>query len=282
MSTIIPFTSENVMIVSSNGARMYDYGWHKVLENFEYRCPKNDGTYNRRIASPYIAFYRTYDPKAITHWARVERITEDETYRVYELKTLTKLSKPIPIGKIPPGFSGGCVEISFDNLFTISNMDEIYSKYRKQDNEIDLKDRKTLIEDNYKNICFYLETTAGKSNTTTLSGGKEVKYNGLTIFLSNPTKQGFDICFTGEPYIGIIQDDCNRMFSEVSNVKDFSIWSVIQPYEKKHSTIRLILKKQFYDILVKGLTSGVIYFIIGKLVNQIMIYNSFVKKQIVN
>ena len=125
----IPFESHStVMVVAVDGTgKKHHLGLKDVLYNFRYLCQAN-GTVTRvnRPAAKHIAFYVSGGPKAIVYYATVENIVEDNDQRCYYLDSISKLKDPIPLGKIPPNFSGGAVHLSIRNFMRLNNTDEIY------------------------------------------------------------------------------------------------------------------------------------------------------------
>jgi len=123
----IPFSSFcNAMIVTVDGTGKHPLGLKDVLYNFKYECQKNDSKYINRPACKYIFFYVSGGPKKIVYWSIVSYIIETAKKRIYFLESLMKLKKQIPLGKIPPNFKGGALEVSLDVLFKVNNMDELY------------------------------------------------------------------------------------------------------------------------------------------------------------
>jgi len=129
----IPILFQNqIMIVTVRGTidKSNFKGWRHVLENFYYECTANDGKYNRRPETGFIAFYRSHVPKAITHWGNVSNITEKDGIRRYHLGSLMKLKSFIKKGEIPPVFSGGGISIPLEEFFILKNLDELYENHR--------------------------------------------------------------------------------------------------------------------------------------------------------
>jgi hypothetical protein len=115
------------MIVAVDGTgKKHDLGLKDVLYNFRYLCQRNSGAI-RRPTSKHIGFYVSGGPKKILYWAIVSRIRESSKQRCYYLEAIMMLKSPIPLGTIPPNFSGGGIEISLDSFFHIRSVDEIYS-----------------------------------------------------------------------------------------------------------------------------------------------------------
>lgn len=127
MNNTIPFSSyNNIMVVAVDGTgKKHPLGLKDVLFNFRYLCQKNVDLI-KRPATKYIGFYVSGGPKKVKYWAIVDSIVETEDRRYYNLESIILMKKPIPLGTIPPNFSGGGVEIPLKAFFEISNLDEIY------------------------------------------------------------------------------------------------------------------------------------------------------------
>lgn len=124
----VQITSYNAMVVTVDGTGKHHLGLSDVLYSFGYECQKNNGHINRPNCK-FAFFYVSGGPKKIIYWAIVERIIETDTKRIYLLECIMKLKRPIPLGTIPPNFSGGAIEIPLNDIFKIENMDDLY-KYR--------------------------------------------------------------------------------------------------------------------------------------------------------
>jgi len=123
----VPFSSfSRAMIVTVDGAGNHPLGLKDVLYNFKYECQRNDDTRINRPASKFIFFYVSGGPKKLLYWAIVNFITETLKKRIYFLEAIMKLKKPVPLGSIPPVFSGGALEVPIDIPFKIKSMDELY------------------------------------------------------------------------------------------------------------------------------------------------------------
>lgn len=124
----IPFSSySNAMIVTVDGTEKHPLGLKDVLYNFKYECQRNDGKYINRPACKFIFFYVSGGAKKMLYWAIVNFITESTQKRIYFLESIMKLKKPVPLGSVPPVFSGGAISVPVDIPFKIKNMDELYS-----------------------------------------------------------------------------------------------------------------------------------------------------------
>ena len=131
----IPFSSfDNVMIVAVDGTgKNHPLGLRDVLFNFRYLCQANGSVAGiNRPATRYIAFYVSGGPKAIVYLSIVERIFEKGDQRYYYLESISKLRHPIPLGKTPPYFSGGGIQLSLKDFMRLENVDEIYEHIIKK------------------------------------------------------------------------------------------------------------------------------------------------------
>ena len=135
----LPFSSyDSIMIVAVDGTgKKHDLGLRDVLYNFRYLCQRNRAGI-RRPAAKHIGFYVSGGPKAIVYWAIVDNIVESSDNRCYNIESIMRLNRPIPLGTIPPNFSGGGVEIPLEKFFNLRSVEDIYGSNEPALNRQDL------------------------------------------------------------------------------------------------------------------------------------------------
>ena len=259
MDSVIPFSSEDsIMIVAVRGTDDYHHGWQHVLENFYYECGRNNGSFRRRPATPYIAFYRTKDPKAITHWGRVKEITEGDEWRTYKLRSLVQLDTPIPVGKIPPNFSGGCVEMPLEEFFKIKDLDQVYSKNRISKNP-QIPRLFNLVEEYFSKLF---------KSEKKMNGINFYTNEKLVFWLGDLGNYGFEVkIFNYKEVVSVFNLFKEIISKYLDEYPECQIPAIIQVDFSSLDTVRIIFKKVFFEKIVHDMHPDDIKFFVIELID---------------
>ena len=264
----LPPSYDKVMVVAVGPE-----SWKEILETFRYFCPINDGIHHRRINSKYLAFYRTGNPQAITHWAELldvgrvlggkesnfcDEFWDDTDKIIYSIESLHKLGRPIVKGKVPPQFAGGCVVIPFKQLEHLYTLDEVLELRVVEGEKIPTESIVKAHSFVHNILCDYYETDGygvyrGENKVRATVRGEP---SNLLNF-----KKGFDILFS---YYGKEEQEAMKILRKKLNkifvMTDEKFNAFVQPgafygtLGAEPAMVKVIFRKVFFEVLTKELS----------------------------